>query len=151
MRQGRKEHCIMIHLYDETRPATPRQDSVMCRADSRFASGQWETSLQSNAVSQSLAGCKPRIRPDVERIIKKFPRSSWLVDTTLVVSQYSPGAFSVSPGVFGGTNTTVGGTEPISPTEINMTVAALTMTLCSLSWLKKWYRTDVYYEYQKHL
>ena len=37
------------------------------RADSRLAPSQWETSLQSNAVSRhlSLAGPKPRISPDL--------------------------------------------------------------------------------------
>ena len=36
------------------------------RADSRFAPSQWETSLQSNAVS--LAGCKPRSSPELGKI-----------------------------------------------------------------------------------
>ena len=37
------------------------------RADSRLVPSQWETSLQSNAVSRhlSLAGPKPRISPDL--------------------------------------------------------------------------------------
>ena len=34
-----------------------------CGADSRFAPSQWQTSLQSNAISHWLA-CKPRIIPD---------------------------------------------------------------------------------------
>ena len=35
---------------------------IICRADSRLAYSQWETSLQSNAIS--LAGRKPRINSD---------------------------------------------------------------------------------------
>ena len=49
----------------------------LCRADSRLAPSQWETSLQNNAVCLSLAGRKPGISPAVSPVTFRFPLSTW--------------------------------------------------------------------------